>query len=120
MKYEQILKRATALPLQATHNLRSPIITNGHKTIAEVVNQETSNLITAEESAANALLLTHSANVLPKAIEALKKAAKRIYGLEYHGCRTIGLTYEEANQHGISASKEFNDAIRQIENVEEA
>lgn len=53
---------ATPRPWQISVNFSQPLITNGHKTLAMVVNHNISNLVSEEEAEANALLIWTAVN----------------------------------------------------------
>lgn len=69
--YEKLLKEATPLPLEIVNNWNYQTIRSGSGAI--IVSNQASDC-SEEKDRANAKLLCHSANVLSKALEALKSA----------------------------------------------
>lgn len=55
-------EQTTKLPWIVSANLRQPIITDGHKTIAEIVNHEISNVVTKVEAESNSKLIVSAVN----------------------------------------------------------
>lgn len=121
MKYKTLLKQATPLPLK---RLGVHIFADGKKG-ANVASASSPRQRTdvgysefvlnkdAREAFANAKLLCHSANVLPKALEALKSVEREIDSL------VPNHRHNDSECLHCALKRRIRDAIAEIENVKE-
>ncbi len=113
MKNENKAAEATARPWDVRHNLRQPIITNGHKTLAEIVNHEISNLVTRQEAEANAALIVTCVNE-HDALIALEKATEEM--VKSHGSVAQGTPLSEV-PNGYESWSATKDALATLSNL---